>query len=74
MIIVVHVSPAIADDSHRATQEEVDVEINDTIDTVKVKITLLYTELNPDEFYLQCSGRKCEEKETVLDLKKRYQQ
>ena len=58
MIIVAHVSEAVANESHRARQENVDVDINDNIETVKVKISLIYTELDPDKFHLLCKGKR----------------
>lgn len=36
-------SNSIASDSHRTQQEEVDIDMNDTIADVKIKITLVYT-------------------------------
>jgi len=43
MIIIAVVSSNFGADSHRDREEQVDVDINDTIETVKVKITLIYT-------------------------------
>lgn len=43
MIIIVHVPESAAEESHRARQEEVDVDINDNMETVKVKISLIFT-------------------------------
>jgi len=43
MIIIAVVPSNDAAESHRDREEQVDVDINDTIETVKVKITLIYT-------------------------------
>ena len=53
MFITVHANGEVASHSHRQHQENIDVDMNDTIDTVKVKVTLVYTELDPDSFYLE---------------------
>jgi hypothetical protein len=66
MIIIVNVPSSVAENSHRSLQEQVDVDINDNIDTVKVKITLIFTELDPDRFVLECGGRRCSPNETIL--------
>lgn len=73
MIIVVHVANDVADQSHRGHQEEVDVDINDNIETVKVKVSLVYTELDPDQFYLEYNGIRCQPADIILNLKKRFQ-
>lgn len=71
MIIIAIVPSNVAAESHRDREEQVDVDINDTMETVKVKITLIYTELDPDKIRLECGGIRCREGETVLDVKKR---
>ena len=43
MIIIASVPSNVAAESHRDREEQVDVDINDTMETVKVKITLIYT-------------------------------
>lgn len=74
MIIIAHVDTSTADQSHRGHQEEVDVDINDNIDTVKVKVTLVYTDLDPDRFYLEYGGMRCLPTDTILTLKRRLPQ
>lgn len=73
MIIQVHVDAAIAGESHKNTEEPVDVDINDTIESAKIKITIIFTELDPSKFYLELQGYRCLPNETILELKKRYQ-
>ena len=46
MKIVVHATNHVSGESHRAFQEEVEVEINDKVEAVKVKVSLVYTSLN----------------------------
>lgn len=52
MLIIVNAPNNIAGESRRNISEDVEVEINDTIETVKIKVTLLYTNLDPNKFYL----------------------
>jgi hypothetical protein len=52
MLIFVHVDNETASESHRNPEESVEVEINDTIETVKIKISLIYTTLDPEKFTL----------------------
>jgi hypothetical protein len=74
MLIMVHADRHIAGESRRQIDEGVEVDINDSIDTVKTKVTLIYTELDPDKFYLELQGYRCLPSETVLQLKRRYQE
>lgn len=48
----------IAMESHRKGEEEIDVEMNDTIEDVKIKITMVYTNLDPATFYLSLNNQK----------------
>lgn len=43
MKIIVMAPEGTASSSHREQQEEVDVDINDTIADVKIKITMVYS-------------------------------
>jgi len=47
MIIFMHASAEKAAESHRQEVEGVDVDVNDTIETVKVKVSLVFSELDP---------------------------
>ena len=71
MFITIHANAEIASNSLRQHQENIDVDMNDTIDTVKVKVTLVYTQLDPESFYLEFEGRRCLDTDTILALRKR---
>jgi hypothetical protein len=47
MKVFVYTTERVAAESHREMKEEIEVDINDTIDNVKLKVTLIYTELDP---------------------------
>ena len=74
MLIIVHVPASVSIESHRDQQEAVDVDINDTIETVKVKISLIFTSADPDHMILESGGYMCHLDETVLSLKRRVQE
>ena len=61
MIILVTGNNNIAAGSNRNIQEPVEVDITDNIETVKIKITLVYTELDPSKFTLSCMSIKCQD-------------
>lgn len=63
----------LAIESHRKNTEEVDVDMNDTIDDVKIKITMVYTSLDPESFYLSLNNQKLPNTETILNIMKRNQ-
>lgn len=59
----------------RSTKEYVDSEPTDTIDDIKIKLTLIFIGLTTDEFdlHLGSRGRKLQEREKILDLQKQTQ-
>lgn len=59
-----------ADQSQRKTEEEVEVDISDTIENVKLKTTLIYTMLDTEKFYFTMGERKLRDEEKVTDLLK----
>ena len=52
MFIIACVEPNVAQESHRTNQEQVDVDPSDTIETVKVKISLVFTSIDADAVIL----------------------
>lgn len=72
MLIIVNAPNDVANESHRSRTENVDVDINDTIETVKVKVSLVFTNLDPEKFELDLQGYRCRSHETILMLKKQF--
>ena len=63
----------IAQESHRFSEEEIDAEVNDTIADIKIKITLIYTSLETDDFHLSFNHRKLQDEEKLLTILKTHQ-
>lgn len=72
MLILVQIDAESASQSHRSPMENVEVDINDDIETVKVKISLVYTAIDPSKINLEIMGYRCQPTDTVLNLKKRF--
>lgn len=66
MFIIVHCEEEVANSSHRQREERIEVDITDNIETVKIKVTLVYTELDPSKFRLELQGIKCQPNEIIL--------
>lgn len=58
MKIIVICPEDAAASSHREREEEVDVEMKDTVEEVKIKITMIYSGLDPQQFHLMLGLRK----------------
>ena len=58
MKILVFVPQNIASESHREKEEEVDVDIQDTVAEIKIKVTMVYEQLDPEEFSLYLQQRR----------------
>lgn len=72
MLILVQVDAETANQSQRSPMENVEVDINDNIETVKVKISIIYTAIDPSKITLEIMGYRCQNADTVLNLKKRF--
>lgn len=68
MKVKVHVPAHIANQSHRQPDEEVEVQVTDTVENLKIKITLVYTSLDPERFGLTLNSRMLNNQEKMLDL------
>ena len=54
------------------SEEEVDVEMNDTVADVKIKATMIYTQLETENFCLMHKTRRLQENETILNILKQH--
>lgn len=72
MLILVQVDAESANQSHRSPMENVEVDINDNIETVKVKISMVYTAIDPSKITLEIMGYRCQPTDIILNLKKRF--
>ena len=68
MKVIVQCPAGPAAESRREQEEEVDVDMEDTIGDVKIKVTLVYTDLDPDHFVLVLQSRALADNEKIINL------
>lgn len=63
----------VALQSNRLSDQYIELSMTDTVGDIKIKITLVYTNLDPNSFYIMLNWDKLlDEKITVLQLTQKY--
>lgn len=58
----------IAAGSHRNQEEYIEVDMRDTVEDVRIKITTVYDQLDPEEFILKLNNRTLKKHELMSNL------
>ena len=72
MKVKIFCTQSLANANHRLNEEDVEVKMEDTVADLKVKITMIYTNLSPDSFQLYLNRRTAiSDDEKMIDLMKK---
>ena len=72
MKVKIFCTQSLANENHRLNEEEVEVNMTDTVADLKVKITMIYTNLDPNSFQLNLNRRiHIQDEEKMMDLLKK---